>query len=127
MITGRDGGAVASTLAALVAPLESRNTSREPAALYAPAFNSSAHSFSDRSSCLLMLVSCFATVTVSNLAIAIADAFRKSLVAVTIYETYSIDIVDSQPTNRAVLGACVTLAVALQRILMILAVAAVYF
>jgi len=59
MITGRDGGANASTPAAHVAPLESRNTSRDPAALYAPASNSSVHSFSDSSSSLLLFVTFF--------------------------------------------------------------------
>ena len=111
MIAGRGGDAAASTLADPVAPLESRNTSRDPAALYAPAFNSIVHSFSDISSCLLLFVSFLATVILSNLAIAIATAFSKSLVAVTIYETYSIDL--RKPTNGVVLGARVTLAATL--------------
>ena len=63
-----------------------------------------------------------ATVKVFHLAIAVAVAFRKSLVAITIYETYSIDL--RKPTNRVVLRARVTLAAAFLRILMILAVAA---
>jgi hypothetical protein len=82
VIIGRGGGVVASTHAALVAPLESRNNYRDPVALYAPDFNSIAHSFSDSSSCpLLLFVSFFATVSVSNLAIVVAVAFRKNLVA----------------------------------------------
>ena len=53
-----------------------------------------------------------ATVKVSNLAIAAAIAFRKSLVAViTIYETYSLDL--RKPTNIAVFGARVALAATL--------------
>ena len=81
MLTGHGGDVAASTPVAPVAPLESRNSSRDPAAPYAPASNSNAHSFSDSSSCLLLFVSFFATVAISNLAIAIAHAFRKSLVA----------------------------------------------
>jgi hypothetical protein len=111
MITGRGCVVGASTHVAPAAPLESRNTSRDPATIYAPAFNSRAHSFSDSSSCLLLFVSFFATVKVSYFAIAVAAAFRKSLVAVTIYETYSIDL--HKPTNRSFLGARVTLAATL--------------
>ena len=82
MINGRGGVAIELALAAHVAPLESRNTSRDSAALYTPGLNSSAHIFSDSISCLLLLfVLFFATVTTSNLAIAIAATFRKSLVA----------------------------------------------
>ena len=77
MIIGRGGDVVASTHAAFVAPLDSRNTSRDLAVLYAPAFNSSVHS----NSCLLLFVSFFATVSVSNLAIAVATALCKSLIA----------------------------------------------
>ena len=42
MKTGGGAAAVATTLDAPVDRLESRNTSRDPAALYAPAFNSRA-------------------------------------------------------------------------------------
>jgi len=42
MITGGGGGDAAYTSGAHVAPLESRNTSQDPAAIYAPAFNSRA-------------------------------------------------------------------------------------
>ena len=40
MITGGGDAAAAATPAAHVDPLESRNTSRDPATLSAPAFNS---------------------------------------------------------------------------------------
>ena len=42
MITCGDTVAAATTHAAHVDPLESRNTSRDPAAIYAPAFNNRA-------------------------------------------------------------------------------------
>ena len=42
MITGGGDAAAEATPAAHVDSLESRNTSRDPAALYAPAFNSTA-------------------------------------------------------------------------------------
>jgi hypothetical protein len=82
------------------------------------------HSFSDSSRYLLLFVTFVATVTVSNLAIAAAAAFRKSLVALPSPQNYA-DL--CKTTNRASLGAHVTLAAALQRICVILAVAAVYF
>ena len=70
-------GAGAAAAPSPSAPIESRNTSRDPAAL-----NSlNPRSFSDSSSYLLLLVMYVATATVSNLAIAVAAAFRKSLIA----------------------------------------------
>ena len=121
MTTSRGGGAAAFTYVALIAPLEFRNISRYPVALYAPALNNSAHSFSESSSCLLLFISFLATRKDSHLAIAVATAFRKSLVAVTIYETYSIDL--RKPTSKPVLRDRVTLATTFLRILIILAVA----
>jgi hypothetical protein len=70
-------GGAAAAAPSPAAPIESRNTSRDPAAL-----NSlKPRSFSDSSSYLLLLVTFVATATVSNLAIAVATAFRKSLIA----------------------------------------------
>ena len=78
MLTCRGGVVVASTHVAPVAPLEFRNTSRDPAALYAPAFNNSARSFSDSSSCLLLIIPFVAYVAVSDLAIAVTTHFHRS-------------------------------------------------
>ena len=70
-------GAGAAAAPSPSAPIESRNTSRDPAAL-----NSlNTRSFSDSSSYLLLFVTFVATVTVCSLAIAVAAAFRKSLIA----------------------------------------------
>ena len=79
MIISRGGAAAAYSLAALVAPLKSRSTSRDPGANYVPTFNSRARSFSNSSSCLILFVPFVAIVQVSNLAIAVATAFLKSL------------------------------------------------
>ena len=54
-----------------------------------------------------------------------SSCFPKEPRNVTVYETYSIHL--RKLTNRAVLGAQITLAAALQRILVILAVATVHF
>ena len=84
-------------------------------------------SFSDNSSGYLLFFTLFvATVTISNLAIAVTNDFRKSLIALpSTIETCSID--PSKTTNRATLGAHATIAATLQIIYENLAVAVVYF
>ena len=70
-------GAAAAATPSSSAPIESRNTSRDPAAL-----NSlNTRSFSDSSSYLHLFVTFVETVTICSLAIEVAAAFRKSLIA----------------------------------------------
>ena len=80
--------------------------------------------FSDSNNCLLVFDPFIATVTISYLAIAVAAAFRKDLVASASARSAS-DL--QKMTDRLALGPHVTLAPALQRIPLFLAVAAVYF
>jgi hypothetical protein len=77
MITG-GGGVAAPTLAA---PLESATPPEIPPLCIHRHSIAEPRTFSDSNRYLLLLVTFVATVTVSNLAIAIANAFRKSLVA----------------------------------------------
>ncbi len=82
-------------------------------------------SFSDSSSRLPLIRPFIASLSVANLAIAVATSFCKNLAcSVSIYETCSIDL--RKTTDIAALGAHVTLSAALQRIAVFLAVAAVY-
>ncbi len=80
-------------------------------------------SFSDMGSCLLLFVPFVATVSLSNLAIAVVSPFRKIL-PVSIYVTYSTNL-RMKATNGASLGAHVAWAEPPQRIIVILAVAVV--
>ena len=72
-----------------------------------------------------MLLPFISSVLVSHLAIVVAVAFGKIPCGVSIYDTCSIDLLKT--IDRAALGAHVTLAAALQRIAVVLAVAEVYF
>ena len=80
--------------------------------------------FSDSSSHLLLLLSFIPSASVSYLAIAVAAAFRKNLVASASARS-ARDL--QKMTDRLALGPHVTLAPALQRIPLFLAVALVYF
>ena len=80
--------------------------------------------FSDSSSHLLLLLSFIPSASVSYLAIAVAAAFRKNLVASASARS-ARDL--KKMTDILALGPHVTLAPALQRIPLFLAVAADYF
>jgi hypothetical protein len=62
-------------------PASHCNTSRDHAAPYATVSRIRLRCFSDSTSCLLLLYPFVLAVSLSNLALAVADAFRKSLVA----------------------------------------------
>ena len=81
-------------------------------------------SFNDISNRLLLLLPFIQSKSVSNLAISVAPPFVQEPCSVSIYETCSIYL--RKTTGKATLGARAPLAVALKRILVILAVARVY-
>ncbi len=107
MIIGgaRGGAAIPAATAAHVDLLQTCNVSRDPAfpQLFMHRLSiTELRSFSDSSSNLLLFVPFVATVSVSNLAVAVATAVHKSL-SVSIYETYSTDL--QKTTDAVTLGA----------------------
>ena len=121
MITG-GGGAVAIALAAPFAPIDFNNTSQDPAAHYATAFNNRPRSFSDSFSRLLLITPfIFTSASTSKCSDSTSKCFPPGPCSVSIFETCSIYI--RKTTNGAALGALVALATPLQRIPIISAVA----